>query len=300
MGAWKAVAATLAACGGVAAAAVSGALLLGDQKLARRVDVRVVPVPFTRDAAAVKRGQHLYESRGCAECHGPDGAGRVLVNDADGFYVRAPNLTSGAGSAVLDYGEADWVRAIRHGVDPSGRALLVMPSEDYNRLTDTDLAALVAYVRGFPAKDGARGLVRLSTYYKALYGVGLMLDAAQKADHRKPPPAPVAPGPTVDYGAYIAAMCVGCHGENLAGGHIRGGMPGWPPAANLTPGDGSGMAAYENFDAFAAMMRTGRRPDGTSVSTVMPFASLRYLDDVELRALHAYLLALPARPFGSH
>ena len=300
MGAWKTAAAVAAACGGVAAAAISGALLLGDRKLERTVDVRVVPVPFTRDAAAVRRGQHLFESRGCAECHGADGAGRVLVADPNGFYVRASNLTRHPANPVADYAEADWVRAIRHGVDRSGHALLVMPSEDYNRLADADLAALVAYIRSLAPKEGPGGLVRLPAYYKALYGVGLMLDAAEKIDHRRPPPAAMAPAPTAEYGAYLIAMCVGCHGESLAGGHIRGGMPDWPPAANLTPGDRSGMAAYESADAFIAMMRSGRRPDGTTVSSVMPFGSLRYLDDIELRALHAFLMALPPRPFGSH
>ena len=59
---------------------------------------------------------------------------------------RAPNISPGPGSVVAKYTPADWERSLRHGVKPDGRPLMIMPSEDYNRLTDADLGALVAYV----------------------------------------------------------------------------------------------------------------------------------------------------------
>ena len=36
---------------------------------------------------------------------------------------------------------------MRHGVKPNGRPVMVMPSEDYNRLSNDDLSALVSCVR---------------------------------------------------------------------------------------------------------------------------------------------------------
>jgi hypothetical protein len=45
------------------------------------------------------------------------------------------------------------------------------------------------------------------------------------------------------------------------------------------------------------MLRSGKRPDGTPI-TVMPFESLRALNDVDAQALYAYLQTVPARPFG--
>ena len=45
-------------------------------------------------------------------------------------------------------------------------------------------------------------------------------------------------------------------------------------------------------------MRTGKRPDGSAVSDVMPFKSLAYMNDGELDALFAFLKSLDARPFG--
>jgi mono/diheme cytochrome c family protein len=279
----------------VAGAAFAGAAWLGERKLGRGVEVRVVPVPYTKDRAALKLGKYLFESRGCGECHGDDGRGIPFI-DAEGLYVQSPNITTGAGGVVSDYNEGDWVRAIRHGVNPKGHALVAMPSEDYNRLSDADFAALVAYVRALPPVKGESAVIRMRLVVKALYGVGLVKDAAEKIDHRKPPSQPVAVAATAEYGAYVANMCIGCHGATFAGGKIPGGPPDWPPAANLTPGADSAMARYDDVDKFVGMMRTGKRPDGSDVSKVMPFMSLRNLNDIDLTAMHAYLKTLAPKP----
>jgi mono/diheme cytochrome c family protein len=267
---------------------------LGERKLARTVDIRVVPVPFAKDAASLKLGKYLYESRGCAECHGPDGHGFAFIDEPGGMYVKAPNITTGPGGVVSGYGEGAWVRAIRHGVNPHGHALLVMPSEDYNRLNDNDFAALVAYVRSLPPVAGEGAVFRLPLLVRALYGAGLVKDAAEKIDHRMPPSAVVPVAATVEHGAYVANMCIGCHGPAFKGGPIPGAPPSRPPAADLTPSPGSAMARYDTADKFVEMMRSGKRPDGSAVSTVMPFASLRNVNDTDLNAMYAYLTSLPA------
>lgn len=58
------------------------------------------------------------------------------------------------------------------------------------------------------------------------------------------------------------------------------------------------MTRYDTAQKFAAMMRTGKRPDGTEVSPVMPFAALRNLSDVDLEAMHAFFTTLPPRSAG--
>jgi cytochrome c553 len=218
----------------------------------------------------------------------------VFINEPGGMFVRTPNITAGPGSAVSGYSEGDWVRAIRHGVNPQGRALLVMPSEDYNRLNDADLAALVAYVRKLPPLAGEPTVIRLPLLVRALYGAGFVKDAAEKIDHRAPP-SPVLPvAATVEHGAYVANMCVGCHGSDFRGGRIAGAPPSWPPAADLRPLPAGPMARYDTGEKFAEMMRTGKRPDGSPVSEVMPFASLRNVSDTDLQAMYAYFRTLPA------
>jgi hypothetical protein len=41
------------------------------------------------------------------------------------------------------------------------------------------------------------------------------------------------------------------------------------------------------------MLRTGHRPDGSAVSTVMPFGSFRQMNETDMRALYAYLKSVP-------
>jgi cytochrome c553 len=293
----KIIAAIIAVLALLAGAAFLGTQWLGERKLSRRVDVRVVPVAFApRDPQVMKLGKYLFESRGCGECHGMDGAGKVLLDGE--LYVRTPDITPARLGKAGGYTEADWVRAVRHGVDPAGRALLIMPSEDYNRMSDADFAALVAYMRSLPPGRGTDAEIRMPAIMKSLYGAGLVKDAAERIDHTLPPPTPVAAGITAEYGKYVANMCMGCHGEGFSGGKIPGTPPDWPPASNLTPGEGSVLPRYAEADAFIAMMRSGKRPDGSAVSKVMPFESLANFNDTDLKAVHAFLKTLPPRKAG--
>jgi mono/diheme cytochrome c family protein len=274
------------------------ALNMGNRKLERTFEIKVVPVAFTKDPAALRQGKYLFESRGCAECHGADGRGIVFLDTPEGLYIKTPNITAARGSVVAEYTEGDWDRAIRHGVNPKGHALFLMPSEDYNRLSDADFAALVGYTRSLPPAAGSAGEIRIPPTVKALYGLGVVRDAADKIDHKLPPSQSVPAAVNASYGGYVANMCTGCHGATLAGGVIAGAPPERPPAANLTPGDGTVMPRYDTAEKFVAMMRTARRPDGTEVNKAMPFTSLRNLNDMDLEAMYAYLKTLAPRKTG--
>ena len=173
-----------------------------------------------------------------------------------------------------------------------------MPSEDYNRLTDADLAALIGFVRQMPPVEGSRAIVQFPLMVWALYGAGMIRDAAEKIDHTLPPSQPIAEGVTAEHGAYVANACIGCHGAALSGGKIPGAPPQWPAAANLTPAADGAMAKYPDAQAFTTMMRTGKRPDGGAVSTVMPFAALKELNDTDVQAIYLHLKRLPAVATG--
>jgi mono/diheme cytochrome c family protein len=277
-------------------AAAGAAHLLAQRKLNRSVEVNVVPVAFASDDASRARGKYLFQSRGCGECHGDDGAGKLLIDDPAGLRVWTPNITAGPGSAVAKYSEADWVRTIRHGVKPDKRPILIMPCEDYNRFTDADVAAIVAYVRSLPAAQGEIGRIEMPLVMRALYAADVVPDAPQRIDHALPPAKPVAEGPTPEHGAYVANMCKGCHGETFHGGKIPGSPPDWPPATDLT--SPATYAAYGDVARFKAMLKSGKRPSGEAIK-VMPFPSLAALNDTDVEALYAYLRTLPkgvARP----
>jgi mono/diheme cytochrome c family protein len=256
--------------------------------------VAVAAVPYTTDAQALERGKYLFESRGCAECHGAQGGGREFINDGK-LRAAGPNIT--VGGVTANYKPQDWVRTLRHGVKPGGQPAMIMPSEDFNRLTDQDVASLVAYVRSLPPQQGGAAVLDLPVPVRVLYGFGAIQDAAAKIDHSLPPAQPVPAAVNAQHGAYVANMCIGCHGEHLSGGKIPGGPPDWPPAANLTPGAESAMARYKDAGQFMAMLRSGKRPDGTAIK-VMPFESLAKMNDVDAQAVFAYLQTVPPRPAG--
>jgi mono/diheme cytochrome c family protein len=189
------------------------------------------------------------------------------------------------------------VRAIRRGVHRDGTSLVVMPSEVYVRLSEPDLAALVAYVRQLPPVDRVVPATRFGPLGRALLAAGKLniLVAA------KTPALPLAPGvpagPTREYGRYLADVtgCHGCHGFGLSGGRVAG-PSSFPPAANLTPaGRAGGWTEAEFFRA----LREGRRPDGSTINEFMPWRMYAQMTDDELRALRAYLRSVPARPFGN-
>jgi hypothetical protein len=54
------------------------------------------------------------------------------------------------------------------------------------------------------------------------------------------------------------------------------------------------MRNYADAKAFGAMLKTGKRPDGSDVSTVMPFLSLKEMKDTDVQALFLYLRGLRA------
>jgi mono/diheme cytochrome c family protein len=270
---------------------------MGERKMTRNVALSVTPLEISADPAHLERGHYLYNTRGCVDCHGANGAGKTVIKDG-GMYVVAPNITGGANSVTTGYKAVDWVRTLRHGIKPNGNPVMIMPSEDYARLTDDDTASLVAYLQQMPAVPGERAQINVPVPVKVLYAFGVIKDASEKIDHTLPPSRPVPEAVTLEHGAYVANSCIGCHGQHLSGGKIPGGAPTWPAAANLTPGKGSAMSRYPTPDLFLAMMRSGHRPDGTPISQVMPFGSLGRMNDTDLRAVHAYLKTVPARDAG--
>jgi len=212
--------------------------------------------------------------------------------------VKAPQIAPGEGSVTASYKPEDWVRTIRHGVKPNGEPTFVMPSEDFNRLTDADVGAIVSYVRSLPAVAGTSSEFRVPVVVRFLYAAGMIKDAAEKIDHSLPPAQPFASNDEIAHGAYVAAACKGCHNESLSGGTILGAPPTWPPAANLTPGLDSVMPRYPNAEALATMFRSGKRPDGSAINNAMPFGTLSQISDEDINALYSFLRTVPAAKHG--
>ena len=197
--------------------AVGGVYVLGDQRLNRRVAVPDESVAVPMDLASAHRGQHLASAVAlCVDCHGPNLAGRVVFDQRGLGRIVAPNLTRGRGGIGASDSDADMLRAIRHGVDRTGRQLLIMPSDNYTRLSDADVGAIIDYIRSVPSIDTSLPSTEILALGKIRFATGqLALLPSANIDHFAPRLAPPAPALTPDYGSYLAdiAGCATCGGR---------------------------------------------------------------------------------------
>ncbi len=274
--------------------AVGGVYALSARKLSKSFDVEVRVPPIPTDPESLAEGKRLTVAFGCTECHGPDLSGQVLIDAAPMGHIVAPNLTPGQGGVGATNAPEDWFRALRHGIGHDGRLLVIMPSSEYARLGDGDLGRIVAYLQTLPPVDHDLGPRTLGPVARMIITSGGLVEANRIDHHASPVEAP-ARGATREYGAYLATLCAGCHGEELNGGvEIQ---PGAPRSANLTPNPDEGLGNWA-FEDFKRALTEGRRPDGTQLSDVMPWRSTRSMEDDELQAVWLFLRSLPPRPTG--
>jgi mono/diheme cytochrome c family protein len=250
--------------------------------------------PIPTDPASIAEGDRLFDARGCSDCHGEDGGGRVRIDDpALGRFVSA-NLTHFASADA-----ATWSRAVRDGLRADGTPLMFMPAAELNPMPDRELGAIIAYVRTLPRVDAELPPQTVGPIARLvdLMG-GFPLFPAHDVDHRARP-ADIPPGRNPDMGAYLVRGCTGCHGAHLSGGPIPGapveevGIP-----VNLTF-HATGLAGWSEAD-FRTALREGRTRDGATLSpTFMPWqTTLRFMSDEEIGAVYDYLQTVPHRPEG--
>lgn len=268
---------------------------LSEQRMRAHFDVPSHALAVPTDSASIARGQHLVQIRGCIACHGEKLAGHVEVDDPMIGRLAGPNLTRGGRGAALS--DADWERAVRHGVRRDGSPLFVMPALEHTGLSDEDLGAMVAYARSLAPDAAVPPPSRAGPVIRGLM-VARQADvlSAEQIDHAKAHPTSVRPDTTIEYGRYLASMCAGCHGPGFSGGKIVGAPPDWPPAANLTRKGNLGRWSERDF---AHLLKSGLRPDGTPIDSAnMPIRITKHLDDVEVKALYAFLQSVPAKEYG--
>ncbi len=260
-------------------------------RLNKHWDIQPEAVTIPTDAASVKHGQHLA-SLTCVDCHGPDLSGKVFFSDPTLGSITSANLTPGKSGAGAVFTDADWVRAIRHGVDNKGRGLVAMPSMAFYHLSDADLGSLIAYLKTLPPVDKEKAGAALTPVSGVLVGAGVFgpIISAEIIPHTAARPAVPPAGQTAAYGSYLVAWldCRTCHGAQLSGGTPP--QPGSPPAPNLTPGGELGF--WKEAD-FVKVLRTGVTPSGRTVNSAMPWKVYGNMTDEELGAIWLYLTSQP-------
>jgi cytochrome c553 len=257
--------------------------------LAKTYHVNGPEVTIPTDEASIARGKHLVENVSlCTECHGKDLGGR-MVNDNFMFgRLAGSNLTRGRGGVGNTYSDDDFVRALVHGVRKDRHSVLFMPSADY-KFTETDLAAIIAYIRSVPPVDREFPSPNIGPLARALsLFADFPLFVAESIDHGNVKfAAPTDMTNRVSAGEYLVSTggCRGCHLPDLTGG---GGPP--PGASNITP---VGIGGWSDRD-FIAAMRDHKRPNGTTIDEAMPRIYGQMSDD-DLQKVFAYLKTIPAK-----
>ncbi|MBO9732949.1 MAG: cytochrome c [Chitinophaga sp.] len=251
------------------------------------VTVRDIPIPG--DSATIAAGKHLYEIRGCGECHGADLRGRLIVDDPGLGRIAGTNLTYGKGGLSADFDNKAWLRALRHGLNAENKTLLLMPSQEFARMDDRDIAAIIAFCKAQPEVDTPNIPTKMGPVGKVLAVLGKIdLFPAELIDHAQQQPAMVVKAPTADYGRYLSASCTGCHKPGLTGGDNP--VPGGPPVANITS---TGHVGKWSKDEFITALRTGNTPEGKQLQAKdMPWTMTARYTDEELIALYLYLKTL--------
>lgn len=271
---------------GLALLALVSIYYVTETKLNQIYDIQVEEVAIPSDQASIERGRHLVTAIGfCTECHVANFAGQVWDDGPLVGKLVVKNLTAGKGGIGSSYTDVDWVRALRHGVGPNGKSLLIMPSNLYYRFSDTDLGAIIAYLKQIPPVDNQLQETTIGPMARMFILQDPSILPAQVIDHSGPRPPDPQPGVTAAYGEYLAAVCIICHGENLAGEEGAGG------GLNLTPAGDLGDWTEEDF---INTLRTGNTPEGEVLDEeLMPWKSLGKMTDDELKAIWLYLRSIP-------
>lgn len=290
---------------GIALAGLVGLLVLasvvlyivGSNRLNKTYEIHLETIAIPTGEAAIARGQHLVETLTfCRGCHGDELEGKAFIDEPMMASVYAPNLTSGQGGVGATYTDADYVGAIRHGVNQEGRGLMIMHSDTFHNLSEEDLGAVIAYVKSVPPVDKAipdRRLLPLGRIFVALGffdSEAIPLISAEVIDHGAPFAARPEVGATAEYGQYLISitLCAMCHGSELRGGPpLEEGMPAGP-----------GIVAYGapggwSEEQFVTTIRTGVTPSGKELDPeFMPWDIYANLTDDELAAMWQYIASI--------
>jgi len=244
---------------------------IGMKKLTQTYpNIAVESVNIPTNTEAIARGEHIATIWSCTNCHSADLSGTIMTNDPiEGSIptlgaIPASNLTSGNGGVTKTYTDADWIRAIRHGVKPNGQVEIYM-YEYFSALSDQDLADLIAYLKQIPPVDSVTPAMRYGPIIPIFPAIGMFTPAAELIDHNAPRPADPVAGATKEYGRYLSAICAGCHGNSVG-------------------------RKFEKWseDDFIRAFHTGVLPDGRKLGPTMSSNTFSEMSNIELTALWLY------------
>jgi mono/diheme cytochrome c family protein len=241
---------------------------------------RVYPAPrhtlaATPNPAMAAEGERLARVDGCFSCHGAALTGKVAFHGWFGTRITAPNLTTfvpHASNAELD-------AAIRYGLSAHRTSLIEMPSIMMIRSSDSDVAAIIAYLRTLKPKPDSAAATRWNFGGKAMLAMHLLPIEAERVDRKTRGPVQT-PTEIMARGHYLTeAHCAACHGGNLTGEAIVS-----SPSLRFS-------IVHYSPAAFLHFFRTGqgRIGHGTKIMTKMIRTRFHELTSADVQAIFTYL-----------
>ncbi len=253
----------------------------------------------------VARGEYLVHAGGCVSCHTAPGGtkfagGRALATPFGTFY--SPNITPDRETGIGTWSDADFQRALRRGISPSGAHYFpVFPYPSFTGITDDDARAIKAYLFSLPpthAPDRQHD-VWFPFSWRFLQ-IGWRLLYFDEGPFRPDRRASAA----YNRGAYLVtalAHCGECHTPRNVLGAVESdqalsGNPNGPDGEavpNITPDRKTGIGDWDQDD-IATLLKTGETPEHSEVKGAMHEAiedGLKYLTDEDRQAIATYLLA---------
>lgn len=176
-----------------------------------------IPADALRGPAStdVQTGAQIAKLGGCANCHGDALTGSIAYRGTFGTKLVAPNLTT----LSKRLSAQQMATILRYGIKPDGTAIIGMPSAAFMRLSDSDMAALIYYLRSLPAKPGVTEKTKWGFGGRTWLAIGLtpVAPSLVKPQNRGPVTTPTEPRALAHY--LTQAYCSTCHGPNLRGGN---------------------------------------------------------------------------------
>lgn len=270
--------------------------LMGNARFNKTYTFPASNIVLPTDAASLEFGKHRVETL-CVGCHGPDLSGKEnWFNGGPLGTIDSANLTAGEGGIAQEYTSVeDYVLAIRHGVDPEGKPIFMLAVASTAHLSDTDLGAIIAYLKTIPPVNHKINGQRMTALGTIMFAAGLFGKLPVEAvSHATQVTAPER-GVSAAYGEYLVNTndCHVCHGPALNGAKypnptIKKISP------NLTP---AGEVGFWSEAQFIETLRSGVTPSGHALDPdLMPWKIYRQFTDDELKAIFMYLQSIPKAP----
>lgn len=265
----------------------------------------------------IERGRYIANSVAvCMDCHskrdwskyagpmvmGTEGQGGELFSRDFGFpgNFYSKNITP---ENLSSWTDGELYRVITMGVTKDGEALFpVMPYHNYGQLADSDIHAIIAYLRTL--KSIKHEVPQREIDFPMNFIVNTI-------PHPNTPAPSVPRKATLDYGKYIltAAACGECHtkqdkGKAIPGMEFAGGFEFKLPgdiiirSSNITPDKNTGIGSWnkgqfiQRFKMYADSSYTTPSIAQGEFNTIMPWMMYSTMTEEDLGALYDYIMTL--------